>query len=357
MIPFVRASEGGSTGGSRSGTASMVPVGIEALRLSVVIPAYRRADLLCRCLEALFAQTLDPHAFEIIVVDDGRADDIEAVVDAFKARIGPVVRHVRPRQGRGPAVARNAGWRAAYAKVIAFTDADSVPAPDWLEQGECALVPGLVALAGKVEGSPPASGHRHSDAASLDAADVPVRETSEFATTNAFVRRSALLTVAGFDERFERACREDADLEFRLLRDAGVVGRTDDAVVEHPPSPVRWAGCLSAQKNAFFDALLYKKHPKLYRERILAAPPWDYYAIVALTLAAPVLWAAGVEGSAGVSLLLALIGVLRLAAKRLRRTVITPEHVVERIVTSAVIPFLAVYWRLRGALHFRVLFL
>ena len=358
MIPFVRASEGGSTGGSRSGTASMVPVGIEALRLSVVIPAYRRADLLCRCLEALFAQTLDPHAFEIIVVDDGRTGDSEAVVDAFKARIGPVVRHVRPRQGRGPAVARNAGWRAAYAKVIAFTDADTVPARDWLEQGERALVPGLVALTGKVEGSPPASGHCNNDGrSSLDAANAPRRETSEFATTNAFVRRSALLTVAGFDERFERACREDADLEFRLLRDAGAVGRSDAVRVEHPPRPARWSGCLGAQKNAFFDALLYKKHPKLYRERILAAPPWDYYAIVALTLAAPILWAAGVEGSAGVSLLLALVGVLRVAAQRLRRTVLTPEHLVEQIVTSAVIPFLAVYWRLRGALHFRVLFL
>jgi len=49
--------------------------------------------------------------------------------------------------------------------------------------------------------------------------------------------------------------------------------------------------------------------------------------------------------------------VLRLAAQRLRRTVLTPEHLVEQIVTSAVIPFLAVYWRLRGAFHFRVLFL
>ena len=111
------------------------------------------------------------------------------------------------------------------------------------------------------------------------------------------------------------------------------------------------------QRNAYFDALLYKKHPKLYRERILRAPPWDYYAIVALTLAAPVLWAADVGGSAAVSGLLAAAGVLRLAVKRLRRTALTPEHIVEMVLTSAVIPFLSVYWRLRGALHFRVLFL
>jgi hypothetical protein len=60
-------------------------------------------------------------------------------------------------------------------------------------------------------------------------------------------------------------------------------------VVEHPVRPERWGVCLRQQKNVFFDALLYKKHPKLYRERILHAPPWDYYLIVALTLAAPAL--------------------------------------------------------------------
>jgi hypothetical protein len=37
---------------------------------------------------------------------------------------------------------------------------------------------------------------------------------------------------------------------------------------------------LRQQKNVFYDALLYKKHPRLYRERILARPPWDYYAVV-----------------------------------------------------------------------------
>jgi len=357
MIPFARASEGGGSGGLRSAPAAALPAGIEVLRLSVVIPTDRRADLLCRCLEALFAQTLDPHAFEIIVVDDGRTDDIEAVVDSFKARVGPVVRHVRPRHGRGPAVARNAGWRAAYAKVIAFTEADTVPAPDWLEQGERALVPGLVALCGKVRDSSAAPDRVTDGPPGQQALPEAARAAPELATANAFVRRSALLTVGGFDERFQRACREDADLEFRLLRDAGAVGRSDAAVVGHPVRPARWGGCLRQQKSAFFEALLYKKHPKLYRERILAAPPWDHYAIVALTLAAPVLWAAGIEGSAGVSLLLALGGVLRLAARRLQRTALTPGHVVERIVTSAVIPFLAVYWRLRGALHFRVLFL
>ena len=58
MIPFVRASKAAAAR-PRSGLASTRPAGTETLRLSVVIPTYRRPDLLCRCLEAVFAQTLD----------------------------------------------------------------------------------------------------------------------------------------------------------------------------------------------------------------------------------------------------------------------------------------------------------
>ncbi|MBB2488173.1 glycosyltransferase family 2 protein, partial [Mitsuaria sp. WAJ17] len=49
--------------------------------------------------------------------------------------------------------------------------------------------------------------------------------------------------------------------------------------------------------------------------------------------------------------------VLGLAWRRLRPTARHPAHVCEVLLTSALIPFLSVYWRLRGALHFRVLFL
>lgn len=358
MMPFAR------TDNSASADRAAIPVPVpresaDLLRISVVIPTCRRPDLLCRCLAAVFAQRMVPGSFEIIVVDDGHTDDTLAAVEAFRARgQGPVLRFIRPRQGRGPAVARNAGWRAAYGKVIAFTDDDTVPHPDWLAHGERALVPGLVALCGRVA-VPPLQVSRDRKAYRPTDHELMTRglEMAEFVTANAFVRRSALLTVGGFDERFQRAWREDSDLQFRLLRDAGPVGRTRDAVVLHPVRAERWGVCLRQQKNVFYDALLYKKHPRLYRERILAAPPWNYYGIVGLTLAAPTLWALDIGGSAVVSLLLAGVGVLQLAARRLKKTVRTPEHVAEMVLTSALIPFLSVYWRLRGAIHFRVMFL
>ena len=182
-------------------------------------------------------------------------------------------------------------------------------------------------------------------------------EHAEFVTANAFVRRDALFAVGGFDERFRRAWREDSDLQFMLMEGRGRIGRCADAVVAHPVRPEAWGVSLRQQKNVFYDALLYKKHPRLYRERILAAPPWNYYGVVALSIAAVVFWAGGIPGSAAASGLVALALVMAIAARRLRRTSRAPGHVVEMVVTSVAIPFLSVFWRLRGAIHFRVPYL
>jgi glycosyltransferase involved in cell wall biosynthesis len=324
-------------------------------RISVVVPTHRRPELLRRCLRALLRQTLGARAFEVIVVDDGRQDDVRELVRALAAQPGtPALRYLRP-HGRGPACARNLGWRAARAPLIAFTDDDTIAHPDWLAQGEAALRarPHWPALAGRVqvplEGPP---GRRPSDHERMTQG----LQHAEFVTANAFVRRSALQRVGGFDERFARPWREDSDLQFRLLQQAGPFGRCDTARVLHPVRPERWGVCLRQQRNAFFDALLYKKHPRLYRERIRRVPPWDYYAVVAATLGAIALALAGAMLAANTAAALAAALILRFAWQRLRATRHSPAHVAEMLATSALIPFLSVYWRARGALHFKVLF-
>ena len=125
----------------------------------------------------------------------------------------------------------------------------------------------------------------------------------------------------------------------------------------HPVRGERWGVCLRQQRNAYYDALLYKKHPKLYRERIRRSPPWNYYAIVALTLLTPLLAWDHLRSAAAASAAIALTLVLQLTWRRLQCTSRKRDHVVEMFVTSALIPFLSVYWRLRGAVRFRVLFL
>ena len=327
------------------------------LRVSVVVPTFHRLPLLRSCLHALLAQRFDPWAFEILVVDDGADDDVRTVVLALATVVAaPAIHYLRPVAGHGPACARNVGWRRARAALIAFTDDDTIPDDDWLARGVAALVqhPRWAAVAGQVDVPLPAALRRlPSDHERM----VQGLARAEFVTANAFVRRRALARIDGFDERFERAWREDSDLQFRLLQRVGPIGRCVDARVVHPVREAPWGVCLREQRNTVFDALLYKKHPRLYRMRIRAAPPWDYYLVVLLTLSALALWLADADlwaATAGVS---SLALVLRFAGQRLRDTDHSWRHVTEMLLTSALIPFLSVYWRLRGALRFRVLFL
>jgi GT2 family glycosyltransferase len=266
---------------------------------------------------------------------------------------GACLRYLRPAHGKGPAVARNAGWRAAAAPIIAFTDDDTVPALDWLAHGRMALLdhPDWSAAAGRVVVP-------RGDAAPTDNELMTAGlETATFVTANAFVRRAALTRVVGFDERFGAAWREDSDLQFRLEEGVGPIGRAEDAVVAHPMRREAWGASVRRQRNIVFDALLYKKHPRRYRQEIRRRPPWNYYAIVGLSaggLAAAVVGArvAALGAFAGAAL---LIG--RFARHRLIGTSRRRADVVEMVCTSALIPYVSVYWRLRGAARWRAPFL
>ncbi|MFO1397388.1 MAG: glycosyltransferase family A protein [Burkholderiales bacterium] len=322
-------------------------------RVSVVVPTYRRPRLLGRCLAALVMQSLPPHAYEIIVCDDGCDADTHEMVASYAARFhagGWRIVYVPVADTQGPAGARNRGWRVARSDVIAFTDDDTIPDRHWLERGLAALRGGAAAVAGRIQVPLPS---RPTDY-ELDAAGLA---RAEFATANCFVHRAMLEQVGGFDARYTSAWREDSDLQFAILRAGGTIGRAEDAVVLHPVRPARFGVSLAQQRKSQFDALLCKNHRKLYRTRVARAPPWRYYAIIAsaaVACGAALGGAPHVALAAGASWALLTLGFVR---RRLRRTARTPQHVAEMVVTSVAIPFLSVFWRLYGALKFRVVFL
>lgn len=95
-----------------------------AVTVSVVIPARDAAATLPLLLRALRAQTAT--VLEVVVVDDGSRDDTAAVAASLGATV------VRMDRNRGPGPARNAGVAQSRGAVIAFTDADCVPPPDWI---------------------------------------------------------------------------------------------------------------------------------------------------------------------------------------------------------------------------------
>jgi GT2 family glycosyltransferase len=315
-------------------------------RVSVVIPTHGRPALLARCLEAVAAQTLPRSYYEVIVVSDGPDAATRAAVRGGSF----AVRHLELPCRSGPAAARNAGWRAAQAPIIAFTDDDTVPSRDWLASGILELEAGADAVTGQVVMPLPSSPTDYErDAARL--------AESEFVTANCFVRTEVLEAVGGFDERFKLPWREDSDLHFELLARGAVVRRAPAAVVLHPVRPAPWGVSIKQQRKVQFDALLYKKHRRLYRQRIRRGPRVDYYAVVAAFLTALVSFALGAPGVGSAAAVLWAALTLRLAMRRLDGTQREWRHVGEMLVTSAAIPLLAVFWRIVGAARYRVVFL
>lgn len=321
------------------------------IRCSVIVPTYRRPELLARLLDALSKQDLLPHEYEVIVCDDAGSDETRAQVEQWGADRPGHVRYVRGATTRqGPAAMRNAGWRVARGEVIAFTDDDTVPAPDWLRQGLITLGDDAAdAASGRIDVPLPDQPTDYErNAARLEAAG--------FATANCFCRRSVLAAIGGFDPKFRAARREDSDLFFRLIESGFDVVHTNDAVVEHPVRPAPWGVSLRAERKHEFDALLYKKHPHLYERFIRPDRPYLYYGILGALGAAVV--GTGIDSYAltagGLAAWCVLTGTLVL--RRLRETVRTPSHVFEVVVTSAVVPLLSVYWRVRGGITHRVAF-
>ncbi len=326
------------------------------LCVSVVVPTFKRPDLLARCLVALLEQDFAPRDYEIIIVDDAACDTTRQQVERWAARAKICDQTVRylPMAGadssHGPAAARNRGWQAAHGRIIAFTDDDCIPAPGWLRAGVAALKDDIVAVAGRLIVPLPDMPTDYEYNASQMA-------ECDFVTANCFYRRDALMMIGGFDERFSAAWREDSDLIFTLQEQGARCTTAPQALVIHPVRPAQWGVSIHQQRKSMFNALLYKKHPVLYRQKIQAAPPWHYYGSIGtlLLILIGMLRKSTFLVSPGLLLWLWLTG--RFCMQRLRHTSHAPGHIAEMLVTSAIIPPLAVFWRVRGAIKFRVFFL
>ena len=117
--------------------------------ISVIIPVYNDTERLLLCLAALEAQTYPRHRFEVVVIDNGSS---VPVAEAIGQHAGCVILVSEPRPGGF--VARNAGIERARGEILAFTDADCLPAPTWLGELAKALDGRRTLLAGPIEAFP-----------------------------------------------------------------------------------------------------------------------------------------------------------------------------------------------------------
>lgn len=210
----------------------------DGLLASVIIPVLDDLPGLRRCIDALRAQSVALDQFEVIVVDNGLADGAGDRLVAIDGILTGLKGRALHQPQRGSYAARNTALAAARAPVVAFTDADCLPEPGWLEAGlaHLRIQPGAHAVAGRIE---------------LFAADETAPTGAELyelvhgfpqeryvtmlhfgATANLFVRREAFDRVGSFDAELKSG--GDAEWGRRLHRNGLRMTYEPQAIVRHP---------------------------------------------------------------------------------------------------------------------------
>jgi len=234
------------------------------VRLSVVVATRDRSGRLKALLDALDGQTIGREAFELVVINDGSSDGTAALVES---RVDLVITHA---EATGPAIARQAGWKAASGDLIAFTDDDCRPEPDWLEQ---ALIAHRSAPHSIIQGQ------TRPDPAEDAVIDEPLARSIRvnelgpfFQTCNVFYPRDLLESVGGFDPTIPRPSVEDADLAMRALATGCGAVYAEDAIVNHAVEVQSLRAAIRGTKRWASLIPLVDRHPLLRK-----AFPWRGY--------------------------------------------------------------------------------
>lgn len=300
------------------------------MRYDLVVPTIGRPSLL-ELLRSL-RRCEGPLPQRIFLVDDRRdaaaALDISEIDAELHGRIT-----ILQGKAAGPAAARNTGWRACKAEWIAFLDDDVVVRDGWLLQLQRdieALREDQAGSQGRVFVPLP-----HDRAPTDWERNVAGLESSDWITADMVYRRSVLEQLGGFDERFRRAYREDADFALRVFALGYHIARGSRSI-DHPVRPAdNWVSVRLQAGNAD-DVLMTAIHGNDWRQRANAPRGrWPYHLATVACFAG---WAALTAD---------------FAWRRLKPGPRTPSEVRTVLLTSAVIPFAAVYHRTRALLTLR----
>jgi cellulose synthase/poly-beta-1,6-N-acetylglucosamine synthase-like glycosyltransferase len=238
-----------------------VPYPVDATwpRMSVVVCVYNGEETIEDTCEGL--EALDYPNYEVIVVDDGSTDSTADIVSRY-----PTFRLIRT-PNRGLSCARNTGMEAATGEIVAYTDGDARPDPEWLTYLAAAFRNSTHVGIGGWNIAPPGDGWFASCVANSPGGPVHVLLTDTLAEhipgcCMAF-RKSALEAIGGFDPQF-RAAGDDVDVCWRLQERGWTLGFTAPAMVWHHNRNSLRAYWKQQQGYGKAEALLERKWPEKY---------------------------------------------------------------------------------------------
>ncbi|HET7399674.1 MAG TPA: HAD-IIIA family hydrolase [Intrasporangium sp.] len=323
---------------------------------TVVVPSVGRPSLRV-LLEALAGGTV-PVEGPVVVVDDRPVRAGLGDLGTELAGVGVPGLTVVRSGGRGPAAARNLGWRRARTPWVSFLDDDVVPDVDWY----AVLRDDLRTAGADVAGSqgrvrvPLPEGRRPTDWERSTAG----LQDARWITADLSYRRSALAAVGGFDERFPRAFREDSDLGLRVTATHGRITR-GERWVTHPVRPADDWVSVRRQAGNGDDVLMRRLHGPDWRDRAGAPRGRRRRHLLTATAGAVggVALAAGRRRTGILALTGWLAGTAELLVARVAPGPRDPDELRRMALTSAAIPFAATWhvavgvWRHRRAQPWR----
>jgi glycosyltransferase involved in cell wall biosynthesis len=171
--------------------------------ISLIICTRDRCEKLARCLESL-RHIIFERPWELIIVDNGSTDDTAAVIREFiRSTRVQAVYLFEPKPGKSTGL--NTALRVAQGQILAFTDDDCYPAPDFLSQVWSAFDDPLVGyIGGRIMLHDPAD-HPMTINESMTPVTYPARSfvcAGCVQGANMAFRRKVLLDIGGFDPLF-----------------------------------------------------------------------------------------------------------------------------------------------------------
>jgi glycosyltransferase involved in cell wall biosynthesis len=201
---------------------------------SIVIPTYNRPERLGACLRSLTELDYPRDRFEVVIVDDGSPTPMDAVVAPFHSQMSVTLLR---QANAGPAAARNAGAQQAKGELIAFTDDDCMPSPNWLSGFAARLVQSPEAMVGgRSLNALPENLYSTASQALIDYLysyySDPQKEMF-FASNNIAMARSQYLAIGGFDTSFPLAAAEDRELCDRWAQRGYAMSYAPEVTIRH----------------------------------------------------------------------------------------------------------------------------
>lgn len=248
---------------------------MEDVKVSVIIPTYKRTEDITRALESVLAQTLE--AVEVIVVDDNGIGSECGI--ATEAAMRPYIdnrriTYIQHEKNKNGSAARNTGIKAAKGEYISFLDDDDTYRPDRLEK-MCAKMDVLddswgACYTGYIKHQPNGQDQYSAEKAEGDVFVQALMRSFYIGTgSNLFFRRSVIEDIGLFDETFKR--NQDLEYIVRVLKKYKIA-YVDEILVEkfHDIRTVNLSFAQSMEReNTFrskFEPYLDELPPKSQKE-------------------------------------------------------------------------------------------